>query len=238
MSDNNILFDSDYVETMKQYMLSQGYKAVSVSSGNHDVYEKMPVYNFELHRSLYGSRHPNEWEAYYREIKKHLIQDEGTLYAYHMSKDDFYVYIVCHTMKHYQGSGTGIRSLLDFYVYLKKEEECLNFAYIEKQCQMLRIREFERCCRQLSKRIFSDNVAAVYDQEQFERNLSEEEKQLLFCCLTSGVHGNFETMMENRLEKYRKEDGSISKFGYIKSRLFPGEKFISDNYPFFTSINI
>ena len=49
-----------------------------------------------------------------------------------------------HTFKHFEGGGTGIRSLLDQYVYLNKLEEALDFRYIEKQCEILGIADFEK----------------------------------------------------------------------------------------------
>ena len=42
-----------------------------------------------------------------------------------------------HMFKHFEGSGTGIRSLLDQYVYLNRLEDSLDFPYIDKQCEIL-----------------------------------------------------------------------------------------------------
>ena len=50
MSDNDILFDADAWERVEKHMLSEGYETESVGKGNHDVYQKAPVYNFEMHR--------------------------------------------------------------------------------------------------------------------------------------------------------------------------------------------
>ena len=66
MSDNDILFDANFCDEIEEYMKSQGYEAVSVGVGNHDVYEKEPALNFEMHRSLYGKAHDRNWEEYYR----------------------------------------------------------------------------------------------------------------------------------------------------------------------------
>ena len=51
MSDNDILFDKDYAKQIRDYMISRGYEVEVFEQGNHDVYEKEPVYNFEMHTS-------------------------------------------------------------------------------------------------------------------------------------------------------------------------------------------
>ena len=131
MSDNDILFDKAYAKQIRDYMVSRGYEVEAFDQGNHDVYEKEPVYNFEMHTSLYGAGHNKEWVNYYDRIKDRLIPGEGGL-EYHFSYEDFYVYIMTHTFKHFEEGGTGIRSLLDQYVYLNQLEDALDFRYIEK----------------------------------------------------------------------------------------------------------
>lgn len=98
-------------------MISRGYEVEVFEQGNHDVYEKEPVYNFEMHTSLYGAGHHNEWISYYDRIKDRL-RPKGNRSEYRFTDEDFYVYIMTHMFKHFDGSGTGIRSLLDQYVYL------------------------------------------------------------------------------------------------------------------------
>lgn len=73
MSDNDILFDADAWERVEKHMLSEGYETESLGKGNHDVYQKPPVYNFEMHRSLYGKGHDESWVEYYSDIKERLI---------------------------------------------------------------------------------------------------------------------------------------------------------------------
>lgn len=73
MLDNDILFDADAWERVEKHMLSEGYETESLGKGNHDVYQKPPVYNFEMHRSLYGKGHDESWVEYYSDIKERLI---------------------------------------------------------------------------------------------------------------------------------------------------------------------
>ena len=219
MSDNDILYDADFADKVQMYMEQQGYEATSVGKGTHDVYQKPPVYNFELHRILYGSTHPNHWDEYYGNIKKKLIPNESSSYGHHFTDEDFYVYITSHAYKHYAGSGTGLRTLLDTYVYLKAKPE-LDFNYIEKECEVLGIAEFEKQSRILCNKIF--DVASLSGQDTLERMLTPKEQEMLGIYLSSGVYGTEEQRIKNSIQKIRKEQKYFPKICYLWKRLFPG----------------
>lgn len=230
MSDNDILFEERFADNVQKYMQSQGYETVSFHQGNHDIYKKEPIYNFELHRALYGSAHKKEWEDYYKNIKDKLILNTGSSYGYHFREEDFYIYIVSHAYKHYMGSGTGLRTLLDFYVYLNAKEQDLDFSYIEKECKVLGIADFEHRNRILCKKTFS--ITNVYDKNVWEEQFSEEENKMLFYYLSSGVYGTMEHMVENRIHKLEASTKSKSKFRYLWNRLFPDETVCKHYLPF------
>jgi len=130
MADNDVLFDAYKQKQSKEIMLAHGYAAESVGKTHHDVYMKPPVLNFELHTALFGSAHAEPLFKYYADTKSFLRKDEGNNYGYHFSDEDFYVYMTAHEWKHYDGSGTGIRSLLDCYVYCKVKGDLLDWDYI------------------------------------------------------------------------------------------------------------
>ena len=256
MSDNDILFDADAWERVEKHMLSEGYETESVGNGNHDVYQKAPVYNFEMHRSLYGKGHDERWVEYYSDIKNRLLSDQPEVVCdavygasenttanqtesanggnsscgYHMSDEDFYIYITSHAYKHYSGSGTGIRTLLDFYAYLKAKEKTLDFDYIKAECRKLGISDFEKRNRRLCWKVFSSQQ--IYDRASFEQSLSADEMEMLKYYLSSGVYGTFERMVANRMEKQTKADGkkNLSKLSYYRHRVFPGTE-LYENYP-------
>ena len=221
MSDNDILFDKDFADILRDYMISIGYTVESFGQSNHDVYEKEPVYNFEMHRSLYGSSHDKRWEDYYKDIKNRLVCDTKSSYGYHMTTEDFYIYLMSHGYKHYTGSGTGIRTLLDFYVYLQKNEQEMDFSYIERECKKLGIFEFEKRNRILCKKVFE-----MSSLKNILKVLSKQEWEMLTYYLTSGVYGTMERRVENRLKDYKE----LPRLHYVFNRLFP-RKEIYQYYP-------
>ena len=256
MSDNDILFDADAWERVEKHMLSEGYETESVGRRHHDVYHKAPVYNFEMHRSLYSNRDNERWVEYYSDIKDRLLSDQSEVVCdavhgasenttanqtesvdggnsscgYHMSDEDFYIYITSHAYKHYSKSGTGIRTLLDFYAYLKAKEESLDFDYIQTECRKLGIRDFEKRSRRLCWKVFSSQQ--IYDRVSLEQSLSADEMEMLKYYLSSGVYGTFERMVESRIEKQKKTYGSgkLSKLTYYWHRVFPGMD-LYEKYP-------
>lgn len=224
MSDQDILFDETYAQDVKQYMVSRGYKVESYGENHHDVYEKNPVYNFELHRSLYTSSHKQVWAAYYKNIKEKLLLQDRVSYGQQMTDEDFYIFMVSHAYKHYDGQGTGIRTLLDFYVYLQAKTE-LDFSYIETECRKLEIEAFEKDSRVLCKKVFGENAVNTIG------SLGDEERNMLSYYLGSGVYGSRQQMVKNRLTAYKKEGRHFARLYYSWHRLFPGME-VYQHYPF------
>ena len=221
MADNDILFDKSRQADVVKIMTDNGYKAEVVGKSNHDVFKKPPVLNFEMHTALFGESHDEKFYEYYREPLRLMIKDEGNGYGYHFSDNDFYVYMTAHEYKHFSGGGTGIRSLLDCYVYVRAKE--LDFDYIEKQLEALGIADFEKKRRKLALKVFANGDVS---------DLSEDEKELLHRYLYSGTYGTMENSIKSRIEKQYKKTGTRSKWTYIRSRVFPDLKTMTAACPF------
>lgn len=195
MADNDVLYDSSKQSDVKDIMLAKGYTAESVGITHHDVYMKPPVLNFELHTELFGSAHIEPLYQYYADTKRLMLKNENNNYGYHLSDEDFYVYMTAHEYKHFSGSGTGIRSLLDCYVYCKNKGEALDWNYITEQCRQLEIADFEQERRQLAVKVFSSEKLP---------NLTDAEIELLMLYLTAGTYGTFENAIQKKLKDQSK----------------------------------
>jgi len=228
MADNDILFDAAYQEKVRDYFTNQKYEVISYNQGNHDVYQKPPVLNFEMHTALFGKGHDEKWQNYYADIKERLIKDEDTEYAYHFSDEDFYIYITTHEYKHHTGAGTGIRSLLDCYVFLKIKSDILDWNYIESECRKLGIAEFEKQSRETALKTFGSS----------EHKLSESDIELLNHFITSGTYGTVENAVKSGMKKYAEKTGKKSKFSYILHRLIPDSDYYKSYAPLFWKYKI
>lgn len=223
MADNDILFDAEYQSEIKKYFEDNGYSVIRYNKGNHDSYERPPVLNFEMHTSLFGKIHNREWKEYYGNIKKKLVKDSENNYGYHFSDEDFYIYMIVHEYKHYNISGTGLRSLIDHYVYLQAKQNTMDWSYISDECKKLGISDFEKQSRNLSQKIFGNSC----------EELSDEDKLMLEYYLKSGTYGTIEQYSQKKIENFQKQTGSTSRLKYIWYRIFPPMEIYEDFFPFF-----
>lgn len=209
MSDNDILFDSTRAEDVKRIMESMGFTCEHIGRGNHDVYYKQPVSNFEMHTGLFSDTHIalglRDFVEYYKNVKERLIKDENNACGYHFSNEDFYVFMTAHEYKHYSNGGTGLRSVLDTYVYLSKLGYKLDMQYIKTECKKLGMAEFESQSRSLAMNLFG------------AKKLTEENKQMLKYIAFSGTYGTIENMINNKVAKYG--NSKLAKMKYTLRRL-------------------
>ena len=210
MSDHDILFDAKRANDVKDIMVGLGYTVKLFDRYHHDSYHKEPVCNFEMHRMLFNKSYNETFYNYYSDIKSRLVKNEGSNFGYHFTPEDFYVYMVAHEYKHFSADGTGLRSLVDTYVYLKRFN--LNMNYVEKEIDKLGISEFEKSNRNLSLHLFDTG------------KLNAEEYKMLLYIFNSGTYGN----IKNKVEKDVKEMG---RWKYFKSRLFTTKEIMLNDFP-------
>lgn len=226
MADNDILFDEAFRKPLKVYMESRGYKTVDYDRGNHDVYEKPPVYNFEFHVSLFSEYAFPEWAEHYQNVKSQLQKDCENQFGYHFYDEDFYVYLLIHGYKHYVQGGTGIRFLADIFVFLREKQKNLDWDYIYRELQTLKISEFETQTRDLAGKLFGmENTSSLADEEQV----------LLTYLMGAGTYGTVENRVIRELKEIQQGDGPLTvwtKIKYTWRRMFPDREFMKLYSPF------
>ena len=140
------------------FMVGRGYSIKGYGTSNHDEYLKKPAYNFEMHRQLVSSKERPKWYEYYKDVKSILINDANGKNQFYFSDNDFYVYFIVHTYKHFLNSGMGLRTVLDVYLYLNNLQDKLDFDYIEEQLKKLDAYDFEQTFRSLAFKMFGENA--------------------------------------------------------------------------------
>ena len=229
MSDNDILFDVRHAEKVRDWFRGRGYKVKKYALRVHDTYLKEPIYNFEMHRTLF-SPSKETWYAYYANVKERLIKDEGNGCGFHFTDEDFYVYFFAHAAKHYKGGGTGLRMLVDLYLYASKKTD-LDWSYIERELKKLGLMESEKEMRELAATLFSG------DTYLSEQALSPRQRELLSGIISSGTYGTVETQIGNKLERYTKEKKITGKtrlkLHYLRERFFPTTPEHREYYAFY-----
>ena len=228
MADNDILFDPAGRTQVREIFQNRGHKTGSFRKGNHDVYEKAPIYNFEMHVSLFHGTY-KELTEQYKNVKERLLPVDGTAYQFAFTPEDFYVFVLAHAHKHYSHSGTGIRTLADIYVMDRHLGGIMDRDEVEQKLMQLGIAEYEQHSRVLAEKLFS----AV--RPLAETELTEDEKEMLLYYCDATTYGTVDNRVNNRLHELQENSENIklwTKVKYCCVRLFPGREFCKFAYPF------
>ena len=243
MADNDILFDNKYSKEVYEFMTARGYKSDDYNKGYHDEYLKPPAYNFEMHRQLVSSKERPKWYEYYKDVKSILIKDtnenretaansesNNTSNQFYFSDNDFYVYFIVHTYKHFLNSGMGLRTVLDVYLYVSNLQEKLDFDYIEEQLKKLDAYDFEQTFRSIAFKMFDENL----EDRKWWDLFDVKEQEMLSYILDAGTYGNLENRVAHKMGYTKGEKKKTSdKAKYIFRRLFPSMDTIEEFFPFF-----
>lgn len=216
MSDNDVLVDIKYRDVIADYMKEHGYKVTSTGRQSDD-YFKAPYSTFEFHRELFFSE--NDFCPDFGDLWAKATKDEEHPNKYHMDAEDVYIYSVSHMYKHFTSSGCGVRFLADNYLILKKEQDNLDWDYVNNMFEQNGILEFEQKTRKLA--------FAIFDQTQ----LDDDDLELLETIINFGIFGSGKIRISNKIHQMA-EGSSLeqAKKNYLLSRLFPPKKkMIADN---------
>ena len=221
MADNDILYDASRREDVRKIMEELGFKtALYVLDGySPDVYNKAPVCSFEMHPSLFTPKEDEAIFRYFLGIRDKLIKDKDNAFGYHLSPEHCYIYLIVHEYKHYSTGGTGLRSLLDTYVYCVKEGPTLDWAYISAEMGKMGLADFEAKNRRLAMALFSGEP------------LTKEQQEMLDYLAISGVFGTRAVRVSNTVGKYG--GGFLAKLRYVFRRIFLPMETIRSSYPLF-----
>lgn len=205
--DVDLFYDKAERARAGELMVSLGYQSDGADA-NHEGFVKGPV-SIELHHNL--MTHFPTIDAYYEDLWSRLIPESD--YRFRMSDEDFYIYSTIHTMKHFAVGGTGIRSVLDVFVYLHAKP-MLDMAYIERELAGIGLLEFHRTLLTLSEVYFGG------------QEMPPDMQPVSDYILGSGTYGKFSQFVANTT--------AVSKggrLGYFISRAFPPYRMMAEKHP-------
>ncbi len=217
MCDNDILYDKERRADVKKIMLGLGFSEGEEGSGIHDMYVKPPFLNFEMHWALFTRSLDPAVADYYENVESCLIKDNNGGYGRHFSPEDLYIFVIVHAYKHYSLAGTGLRTLLDIYLLLKKTAPDL--SAVSSELEKIGLADFEKRARMLASGLFSGS------------ELTDDAGQMLEYIMDSGAYGTIENRVGNFIQK--SGGGKTGKRRYIWNRLFPSMEQIKEGNSFF-----
>lgn len=225
MSDQDILFDTTQKDKMRAFMRQRGYTLEDENDEHHDIYQKPPVYNFELHHTLVEDCEELKLGQYYQNVRALMIPDAPGSMGHHLSDEDFYVYMIAHACKHYFEYGTGLRSFVDIYLYIKKKGEGLNWEAIDKACAEIGMDWYEKICRSLSMKLYAEEIPA---------ELTVQELDMLKHTFNSGTYGTKEGSVAFKMKQIQANGENFTfwtKCRYLLRRLFPSLEIMKRRSP-------
>lgn len=221
MADIDVLIDPENTSRAREIMISLGYRQKEAFP-HHDEYFRPPFVTVEVHRQLLLVG--DDRQRYYDNIWKKATADESTPEAYKLDPNDFYIYQIVHFAKHYNLMGSGIRSVMDIYIYLEKYRNILNRKYIKEELKKLEIYDFCIKMEKLSLTWFSDSNTKA----DIDRNKLQELERNIFL---SGVYGSLEFSRFKKMTFVQKEKKSWTGFRYFWRRIFVNRKHLTYSYP-------
>ncbi|MER2081158.1 MAG: nucleotidyltransferase family protein [Ruminococcus sp.] len=219
MSDNDILCDSSRMAEVREIMESLGYTCEHYGKWNHDTYQKPPTLVFKMHHSLFVQGEMPAFDRYYAGVFDRLIHRDGCEYAF--SDEDFYLYLLAHGYKHFSHNGTGLRFLLDIYVYLQTHPG-MDSDRIARELEKLGLTEFEQRSRELAVKLFGFG------------ELDDRDREWLTHFMDSSLYGSVRQGEYNMLTRQLKgRDTKSANRKYLFDRVFLRGEALKKEYPFF-----
>lgn len=210
MCDIDIQYDTAHKAELDSFMLERGYEKSEVSGtdGVNISYIRKPFMNIEFHGVLMDTDIPL-YNSYFGNNFERTVPVRGCEVKY--SDEDFFVFMAAHLAKHYFLGGSGVRSLLDIWLYLRKKPQ-LDKEYIFSELKKIRLDEFMK--------IMLDITCVLFDGA----NPSQQLESVIEYIFTSGTYGTVNNRAAENIE-------NVTKKSYVLKRLFPDREFMSINYP-------
>ena len=212
MGDIDILIAKENQYQAKQIMEGLGYTTKEFNKSNEDVYYKEPIMNVEIHTELFNKK--SSYYHYYENVSSMLVKDQN--YRYKFTDEDFYLFLITHMAKHYFHTGTGLRSLIDIYLYNQTYQ--LDRTYLDKKLKEFELLDFEQDTLKL--------IANWFAGQKSSKDLDKMGKYIL----ESGKYGKSDNVINNRMEEYQ------TKNTYFLKRLFLSKKEMQKHYPILNKI--
>ena len=214
MGDIDILVDIDSMQKYCKVMENLGY--TFVKDKENEVSYKNTSALIELHRYLITPGNDDMF-SYYETGWNIAKQSEDSECKYILGKEDEFVYLICHFVKHYRNAGCGIKPLIDMWLYMNKFE--LDMNYINTQLEKMNLLKFVDNLYRL--------IRVWFEDEPWDELMVEMTNYIV----ASAEFGN--TLNQAAAESLRDkaENKKQAKIFIYLSRIFLNKKGMKIKYP-------
>ena len=198
---------------LHERMLELGYE-FEVDAGTTLNYLCKPV-EFEMHRYLFGD--PEEFGGFFTKVWDYARPvGEGTM-EHVLTEEFFYVYMIAHMAKHFSRYGSGVRPVIDLYLYNSKPPKNFNRKEAEKILRDIGLLQFEQRLKTLTKAWFETG------------KLSEMDEKLTDYIMEAGIYGDSRITSASTVA-----DASVAnaqRFKTVVGYIFPSVEIMRRLYP-------
>ncbi len=142
--DLDVYFDPQYRDVLRKWVLSQGFVEEEEDVHN-DAYTRGNL-NFEAHHSL--SESDARERAYYANIWERCVTEDGLCHRF--TDEDFYLYMLLHTRKHFYEGNIGVRAVLDIHIY-RTAHPHMDEGYLAREAEVLSLTAFAATMERLAR---------------------------------------------------------------------------------------
>ncbi len=210
MCDLDIQYDTARKDEVNEILLQNGFsfEEASGTGGVNLSFRKPPYLHIEMHGVLMDADVPL-YNRYFGRNFERTVPKNGSEVMFR--DEDFFVFMVAHFAKHYFSGGTGLRSLADLWLYIRKKPE-LDIRYIYQELKEINLDGFTKTILGVAGVLFDGKPA--------------DEKQTNICqyLFNSKAYGTKEHQDTRTADSSDRSD-------YLKKRLFPDAEFMAINYP-------
>lgn len=213
MSDIDILVEPSRIEEAVEALKEEGFTL----SSDGDLHCNIDRGNahFEFHRALVNESYKN-LTAYFGDGFTRAVKSDGYNYKYELSREDMYIFLLAHLAKHYRYGGTGIRTVLDLYVYRKAYPD-MDTDYIHSEAEKIGLEEFREKAEKIADDWFGGSFDGTFDS-------------VSGYIISGGVYGKKGMNVVNQMIN-SDENVTVGKIKSIMYMLFPDYQLMSELFP-------
>ena len=224
MGDFDVLLKDFDRDRVKAFMLAQGYDFGDANEDYHDSYFKKPRMCVEVHSALKGKSlvekvsAAEKWMAGLWERCKPINNKK---HIYQMKLEDFYIHLLLHMYENFNNKGTGLRSLVDLYVFLQAEKENMDWSYLNGQLKELKLQDFSDSMERIGNACFS--------KEQTE--LDNDSALVLEFFVDGGIYGSRKNQETLRVARDNSSSYAKKSLSAKMKVVFQPAKVLKRRYP-------
>ena len=211
MSDADLVIPENRREKMRSLMEGLGFRFHKVDAGDTDVYVSPLHLNYEIHLSLADEGFSQKTQEFVGHITDYAHPKEGFRFVMELPREEHYLYILCHFIKHFIYGGVGVRQLTDLFICYKEWE-------LDREKLDTLLRKFDLVQ-------FHDRIQGLWDFWFTNASPDAVTEELSAYILHSGVFGTEEQRSTDRLLSVGQEKS------YVLTRLFPPYKVMKGYFP-------